>query len=79
MLGIRHHGPGSARSLLAALREFGPDQVLIEGPADADPVIGWAASPVMRPPVAILAYAPDWSPGGRRSGRSRPSPRSGRR
>ena len=22
VLGIRHHGPGSARSLLAALREF---------------------------------------------------------
>ena len=58
MLGIRHHGPGSARSLLAALSEFGPDQVLIEGPADADPLVGWAASPVMRPPVAILAYAP---------------------
>ncbi len=58
VLGIRHHGPGSARSLLAALAEFGPDQVLIEGPADADPLVGWAASPAMRPPVAILAYAP---------------------
>jgi hypothetical protein len=58
VLGIRHHGPGSARSLLRALAEFGPDQVLIEGPADADPLVGWAASPVMRPPVAILAYAP---------------------
>ena len=58
VLGIRHHGPGSARSLLAALGEFGPDQVLIEGPADADPLLGWAASPVMQPPVAILAYAP---------------------
>ena len=58
VLGIRHHGPGSARSLLTALSEFGPDQVLIEGPADADPLVGWAASPAMRPPVAILAYAP---------------------
>ena len=58
VLGIRHHGPGSARSLLTALTEFGPDQVLIEGPADADPLVGWAASPAMRPPVAILAYAP---------------------
>ena len=58
VLGIRHHGPGSARSMLAALGEFGPDQVLIEGPADADPLVGWAASPLMRPPVAILAYAP---------------------
>ena len=58
VLGIRHHGPGSARSLLAALGEFGPDQVLIEGPADADPLVGWAASSDMRPPIAILAYAP---------------------
>ena len=58
VLGIRHHGPGSARSLLAALDDFGPDQVLIEGPANADPLVGWAASPAMRPPIAILAYAP---------------------
>ena len=58
VLGIRHHGPGSARSLLGALTAFEPDQVLIEGPADADPLVGWAASPSMHPPVAILAYAP---------------------
>ncbi len=58
VLGIRHHGPGSARSLLAALADFAPDQVLIEGPADADPLVGWAASPAMQPPIAILAYAP---------------------
>jgi hypothetical protein len=58
VLGIRHHGPGSARSLLTALTDFAPDQVLIEGPADADPLVGWAASPAMQPPVAILAYAP---------------------
>lgn len=58
VLGIRHHGPGSARSMLAALEAFGPDQVLIEGPADANPLIDWVASPAMRPPVAILAYPP---------------------
>lgn len=58
VLGIRHHGPGSARSLLAALTELAPDQVLIEGPADADPLISWAASTAMLPPIAILAYAP---------------------
>jgi hypothetical protein len=58
VLGIRHHGPGSARSLLTALEELDPDQVLIEGPADADPLVGWASSPKMQPPIAILAYAP---------------------
>src|SRR5687768_12126993 len=57
--GIRHHGPGSARSLLAALEEFRPDIVLIEGPADADSVLHWAAAAGTRPPVALLAYAPD--------------------
>ena len=34
ILGIRHHGPGSARMVVAALRKLKPDAVLIEGPAD---------------------------------------------
>jgi hypothetical protein len=33
--------------------------VLIEGPADADPLLGLAAAPGMSPPVALLGYAPD--------------------
>jgi hypothetical protein len=33
--------------------------VLIEGPADADPLLALAAAPGMAPPVALLAYAPD--------------------
>ena len=37
--GIRHHGPGSARSLLRALDDFAPDAILIEGPADADAMV----------------------------------------
>ncbi len=36
VFGIRHHGPGSARSLSAALESLAPDVVLIEGPSDAD-------------------------------------------
>ncbi|MCW2802781.1 MAG: hypothetical protein QOF52_1873 [Propionibacteriaceae bacterium] len=59
VFGIRHHGPGSARSLLAALDDYQPDAVLIEGPADADPLIGWAAAEGMEPPVALLGYAQD--------------------
>ena len=57
--GIRHHGPGSARSLLSALEDFQPDVVLIEGPADADPLLGWAGAEGTEPPVALLAYAND--------------------
>ncbi|MGV9482406.1 DUF5682 family protein, partial [Gordonia aichiensis] len=48
VFGIRHHGPGSARSLRQALEEFGPDAILIEGPADADPLVGFVAADTMR-------------------------------
>jgi Family of unknown function (DUF5682) len=59
VLGIRHHGPGSARSVLAELDRVRPSVVLIEGPADAGPVLPLATEPGMEPPVALLAYAPD--------------------
>lgn len=57
--GIRHHGPGSARSLRRALEEFRPDVVLIEGPPEADAIVELAADPDMKPPVALLAYTTD--------------------
>ncbi|WP_067457695.1 DUF5682 family protein [Actinomadura macra] len=56
--GIRHHGPGSARALRAALEDYGPDAVLIEGPPEADAIVELAADPGMVPPVALLAYSP---------------------
>jgi hypothetical protein len=59
VLGVRHHGPGSARSVLAELDRLKPQAVLIEGPADAGPLLALAAAPGMAPPVALLAYAPD--------------------
>jgi Family of unknown function (DUF5682) len=59
VLGIRHHGPGSARSVVAELDRLQPAAVLIEGPADAEPVLALAADPGMVPPVALLAYAPE--------------------
>ncbi|MEW1735663.1 DUF5682 family protein [Nocardia beijingensis] len=59
VFGIRHHGPGSARSLRLALERFRPDMILIEGPADADPLVGFVAAEGMTPPVALLAYVPD--------------------
>ncbi|MEU5763430.1 DUF5682 family protein [Nocardia sp. NPDC047648] len=59
VFGIRHHGPGSARSLRLALAAFRPDMILIEGPADADPLVGLVAAEGMSPPVALLAYVPD--------------------
>jgi len=58
LFGVRHHGPGSARSLRDALAELGPDVVLIEGPPEADGLVELAGDPQMRPPVALLAYVP---------------------
>lgn len=59
VLGVRHHGPGSARSVVAELDRLQPAVVLIEGPADAGQVLALAADPQLVPPVALLAYAPD--------------------
>ena len=59
VFGIRHHGPGSARSLERALDALQPDAVLIEGPPEADKLLPLAAREEMNPPVALLAYAPD--------------------
>jgi len=58
LYGIRHHGPGSARSLRAALEASPPDVVLIEGPPEADGLVELARDPEMRPPVALLGYVP---------------------
>jgi hypothetical protein len=58
VFGIRHHGPGSARALGRALKDYKPDLVLIEGPPEADPILELAADADMVPPVALLAYLP---------------------
>lgn len=58
VFGIRHHGPGSARSLLRALEALAPDIVLVEGPPEADALLPLAVHAEMRPPVALLVYDP---------------------
>src|SRR4051812_30736352 len=57
--GIRHHGPGSADSLVQALRDLQPVAVLIEGPSDASALLPLLARPQMQPPVALLCYPED--------------------
>lgn len=59
IFGIRHHGPGSARSVLKALKELQPDLILVEGPPDAQDVLPLAADVGMKPPVALLLYDPN--------------------
>ncbi|MBV7335931.1 hypothetical protein KFU94_48380 [Chloroflexi bacterium TSY] len=59
VFGVRHHGPGSAYSLVEALDELQPDIVLVEGPADATELIPWLGDEQMEPPVALILYDPD--------------------
>ncbi|MGK5733646.1 DUF5682 family protein [Streptomyces sp. URMC 124] len=59
LLGVRHHGPGSARAVRAALEQCRPAAVLVEGPPEADAIVSLAADEGMRPPVALLAHAVD--------------------
>ncbi len=59
IFGIRHHGPGSARSLRSALKTLQPDIVLIERPPEANDLIALAESKEMKPPAALLVYDPD--------------------
>jgi hypothetical protein len=57
LLGVRHHGPGSARAVRAALAALDPDVILIEGPPEADQLVRHVTA--LTPPVAVLAYAAD--------------------
>jgi hypothetical protein len=56
IFGIRHHGPGSARSLVDALESLRPDCLLIEGPPDAHQVLPLALHAEIQPPIALLIY-----------------------
>jgi hypothetical protein len=59
LLGIRHHGPGSAKNVAAFLKELQPDIILVEGPPEAEPLLQWVIHHQMQPPVALLAYKPE--------------------
>ncbi|TVR89755.1 MAG: hypothetical protein EA411_01600 [Saprospirales bacterium] len=54
--GIRHHGPGCAKALKAALEEIKPDVLLIECPADAEPALDLFLIDQVEPPLAIMLY-----------------------
>lgn len=56
LLGVRHHGPGSARAVRAALAAHRPKTVLLEGPPEADAVAHLVGKAGLRPPVALLAH-----------------------
>lgn len=56
ILGVRHHGPGSARMVAAALERLQPDAIVVELPADAEPALAFGGNAELVPPVAILLY-----------------------
>lgn len=59
LLGIRHHGPGSAANVKATLEALQPDIVLVEGPPEANELLQWVTETGLNPPVALLCYQPD--------------------
>src|ERR1700753_1905663 len=59
LLGIRHHGPGSARNVRTFLQSVKPDIVLVEGPPEADSLLKWVGHAELKPPVALLCYQPE--------------------
>jgi hypothetical protein len=59
LLGVRHHGPGSAALVCAALDRLDPAVVLIEGAEEGDALLPYVSLPGMKPPVAMLFYAED--------------------
>lgn len=58
VFGIRHHGPGSARRLQKALREWAPDCLLVEAPQDAEKSLQQILLSGFETPVALLMYNP---------------------
>lgn len=56
LLGVRHHGPGSARSVVRALDDLRPTIVLVELPVDCETALRWVGHRRLRPPVALLGY-----------------------
>ena len=57
--GIRHHGPGCARSLLDALNKSAHDLILLESPLESEHLFPQLAADGMKPPVAMLLYQTD--------------------
>ena len=58
IFGIRHHGPGCARTLCQALEAWEPDCLLLEGPPEGEALFAFAREG-MEPPVALLLYVQD--------------------
>lgn len=59
ILGIRHHGVGSAKNVKEQLAKIKPDLVLVEGPPEITNVLSAVGNEGLTPPVAIMVYNSD--------------------
>ncbi|MEJ1237118.1 DUF5682 family protein [Chryseolinea sp. T2] len=59
ILGIRHHGVGSARHVQEQLALIKPNLVLVEGPPEITEVLNTIGDADLVPPVAIMVYHVD--------------------
>jgi hypothetical protein len=59
ILGIRHHGVGSARHVKEQLALLKPDMILVEGPPELTDVFSVIGQEDLVPPVAIMVYNSD--------------------
>ena len=60
---VRHHSPRSSAVLRVFLDQVRPKIVLVEGPSDATPLIDVIVDKDTRPPIAVLGYRTDGTPG----------------
>lgn len=56
ILGIRHHGVGSAKNVLEMLEQIQPDMVLVEGATELDQITHWVGDKQLKTPAAVLGY-----------------------
>ena len=56
ILGIRHHGVGSAKKVAERLQEIKPDIVLVEGPPEISEMLKHIGKKELVPPVALMVY-----------------------
>ena len=56
ILGIRHHGVGSAKHVQARLAELQPDMIMVEGPVEIEEVFKHVGHQDLKPPVSIMVY-----------------------
>ncbi|MEA5258167.1 DUF5682 family protein [Arcicella aquatica] len=56
ILGIRHHGVGSAKNVAERLEQLRPDMILIEGPPEITNALTLIGHSDLKPPVSVMIY-----------------------